>query len=139
MEAHLAPKPLVQVNKIAYSCEICSGPHDTQYCMENLDQAFVDYASSCTDEAGDARLSKFEANFKQQQSEMTNKTDTLLKAINGRMMGALPSCWELKVFILSTAKPRVSTAQDTTASTNQLVLLEQVSNVSTNLRLLDED
>ncbi|GJV71970.1 hypothetical protein Tco_1491965 [Tanacetum coccineum] len=33
-------------------------------------------------------------------------------------------CWELKVFILSTAKPRVSTAQVTTASTNQLVLLE---------------
>ncbi|GKF00117.1 hypothetical protein Tco_0023467 [Tanacetum coccineum] len=33
-------------------------------------------------------------------------------------------CWELKVFILSTAKPRVSTAQVTTASINQLVLLE---------------
>ncbi|GKA37578.1 retrovirus-related pol polyprotein from transposon TNT 1-94 [Tanacetum coccineum] len=33
-------------------------------------------------------------------------------------------CWELKVFILSTAKPRVSTAQVTTANTNQLVLLE---------------
>ncbi|GJV69251.1 hypothetical protein Tco_1484760 [Tanacetum coccineum] len=51
MEAHLAPKASVQVNKIASSCEICSGPHDTQYCMENLEQAFVDYASSCTDEA----------------------------------------------------------------------------------------
>ncbi|GJW19662.1 hypothetical protein Tco_0027098 [Tanacetum coccineum] len=35
MEAHLAPKSSVQVNKIASSCEICSGPHDTQYCMEN--------------------------------------------------------------------------------------------------------
>ncbi|GKC05368.1 hypothetical protein Tco_0996978 [Tanacetum coccineum] len=34
------------------------------------------------------------------------------------------SCWELKVFILSTAKPRVSTAQVITANTNQLVLLE---------------
>ncbi|GKF37876.1 putative reverse transcriptase domain-containing protein, partial [Tanacetum coccineum] len=33
-------------------------------------------------------------------------------------------CWELKVFILSTAKLRVSTTQVTTASTNQLVLLE---------------
>ncbi|GJZ20812.1 MAK10-like protein [Tanacetum coccineum] len=29
MESHLAPKPSVQVNKIASSCEICSGPHDT--------------------------------------------------------------------------------------------------------------
>ncbi|GKA97438.1 hypothetical protein Tco_0825332 [Tanacetum coccineum] len=39
----------------------------------------------------DARLSKFEADFKQQQSEMTNKIDTLLKAINDRMTGAFPS------------------------------------------------
>ncbi|GJZ36441.1 hypothetical protein Tco_0582632 [Tanacetum coccineum] len=52
MEARLAPKSSVQVNKIASLCEICSGPHDTQYCMENLKQAFVDYASSRTDEAG---------------------------------------------------------------------------------------
>ncbi|GJV48588.1 MAK10-like protein [Tanacetum coccineum] len=29
MEAHLAPKSSVQVNKITSSCEICSGPHDT--------------------------------------------------------------------------------------------------------------
>ncbi|GJW04917.1 hypothetical protein Tco_1563773 [Tanacetum coccineum] len=93
MEAHLAPKSSVQVNKIASSCEICSGPHDTQYCMENPEQAFVDYASSCTDEAGgkwymasqDARLSKFKADFKQQQGEMTNKIDTVLKAINDRI------------------------------------------------------
>ncbi|GJT80101.1 hypothetical protein Tco_1054443 [Tanacetum coccineum] len=39
----------------------------------------------------DARLSKFEADFKQQQGEMTNKIDTFLKAINDRIMGALPS------------------------------------------------
>ncbi|GKC21150.1 hypothetical protein Tco_1023300 [Tanacetum coccineum] len=87
MEAHLAPMQPTQVNKITSSCEICSGPHDTQYCMENPEQAFVENASSRTDEAKglvsnfmasqDARLSKFEANFKQQQSEMTNKIDTL--------------------------------------------------------------
>ncbi|GKC88211.1 hypothetical protein Tco_1148860 [Tanacetum coccineum] len=35
MVAHLAPKQTVQVNKITYSCEICSGPHDTQCCMGN--------------------------------------------------------------------------------------------------------
>ncbi|GKE70900.1 MAK10-like protein [Tanacetum coccineum] len=52
MEAHLAPKSHVQVNKIASSCEICSGPHDTQFCMENPEQAFVEYVSSRTDEAG---------------------------------------------------------------------------------------
>ncbi|GJW23199.1 hypothetical protein Tco_0033821 [Tanacetum coccineum] len=46
MEAHLAPKSSVQVNKIASSCDICSGPHDTQYCIENPEQAFVDYTSS---------------------------------------------------------------------------------------------
>ncbi|GJX14474.1 MAK10-like protein, partial [Tanacetum coccineum] len=39
----------------------------------------------------DARLSKFEANFKQQQNEMTNKIDTVLRAITDRIAGALPS------------------------------------------------
>nr|GEV08807.1 reverse transcriptase domain-containing protein [Tanacetum cinerariifolium] len=39
----------------------------------------------------DARLSKFKADFKQQQSEMTNKIDTVLKAITDRIMGTLPS------------------------------------------------
>ncbi|GKB10649.1 MAK10-like protein, partial [Tanacetum coccineum] len=63
MEAHFAPKLSVQVNKIASSCEICHGPHDTHYCMENSDQAFVDYA----------------------------RVLLKRKAINDRMMGALPS------------------------------------------------
>nr|GEV83941.1 hypothetical protein [Tanacetum cinerariifolium] len=86
---------------ITTSSEICSGPHDTQYCMEDLEQAIVEYASSRTDEAGglvsnfmeskDAILYKFEADFKQQQSEMTNKIDTVLKAITDRIDGALPS------------------------------------------------
>ncbi|GJR48212.1 MAK10-like protein [Tanacetum coccineum] len=91
MEAHLAPTQPNQVNKITTSCEICSGPHDTQYCMEDLEQAFVEYASSRTNKAGDARLSKFEADFKQQQSEMTNKIETVLKAITDRIARALPS------------------------------------------------
>ncbi|GKF00396.1 hypothetical protein Tco_0023746, partial [Tanacetum coccineum] len=39
----------------------------------------------------DARLSKFEADFKKQQSEMTNKIDTVLKAITDRIAGTLPS------------------------------------------------
>nr|GEX44742.1 retrotransposon Orf1 [Tanacetum cinerariifolium] len=128
MEAHLAPKPLFQVNKITSSCEICSGPHDTYYCMENPEQAFVDYASSRTDEArgkwytfkpeqnnlGDTynpswkthpnlRLSKFEANFKQQQGEMTNKIDTVLKSINDRITGGPPSDTVKKTKLNSTS------------------------------------
>ncbi|GJW11677.1 hypothetical protein Tco_1577504 [Tanacetum coccineum] len=39
----------------------------------------------------DARLSKFEADFKQQQREMTNKIDIVLKAITDQITGALPS------------------------------------------------
>ncbi|GKA39261.1 hypothetical protein Tco_0731812 [Tanacetum coccineum] len=45
MEAHLAPMQPTQVNKITTSCKICSGPYDTQYCMEDPEQAFVEYAS----------------------------------------------------------------------------------------------
>ncbi|GJZ02564.1 hypothetical protein Tco_0520525 [Tanacetum coccineum] len=52
MVAHLAPTLPTQVNKITTSCEICSGPYDTQYCMKDPEQAFVEYASSRTDEAG---------------------------------------------------------------------------------------
>ncbi|GJZ77713.1 hypothetical protein Tco_0642385 [Tanacetum coccineum] len=52
MEAHLASTQPNQVNKITTSCEICSGPHDTQYCMGDPEHAFVKYASSRTDEAG---------------------------------------------------------------------------------------
>ncbi|GKB81103.1 MAK10-like protein [Tanacetum coccineum] len=116
MEAHLSPTQPTQVNIITTSCETCSGPHDTQYCMENHEQAFVDYASSRTDEVGgkwytfkpekndlcdtynpswkshpNLRLSKFEADFKQQQSEITNKIDTVLEAITDRIAGTLPS------------------------------------------------
>ncbi|GJW33671.1 hypothetical protein Tco_0053703 [Tanacetum coccineum] len=74
---------------------------ENQYCMENPEQAFVEYASSRTDEAGglvskfmasqDARLSKFEVDFKRQRGEMTNKIDTVLKAITDQIAGTLPS------------------------------------------------
>ncbi|GJS72761.1 zinc finger, CCHC-type containing protein [Tanacetum coccineum] len=77
-------------------------PHDTQYCMEDPEQAFVEYASSRTDEAGeglvsefmasqDVRLSKFEADFKRQQSELINKIDIVLKAISDQIVCTLPS------------------------------------------------
>ncbi|GKB10277.1 MAK10-like protein [Tanacetum coccineum] len=65
---------------------IYSGPHDTQYCMEDPEQSFVEYASSRTDEAGEglvsdfmasqnARLSKFEADFKQKEKENKKEYD----------------------------------------------------------------
>ncbi|GKD92091.1 MAK10-like protein [Tanacetum coccineum] len=102
MEPHLAPTQPTQVNKITTSYEICSGLHNTQICMENPEQAFVEYASSRTDEAveglvsefmasQDARLSRFEADFKQQKNKMTNKIDTVLKSITNQIVGTLPS------------------------------------------------
>ncbi|GJT05215.1 hypothetical protein Tco_0839677 [Tanacetum coccineum] len=91
---------------------IC-GPHDTQYCMEDPEQAFVEYASTRTDEAGNKGYTfkpeennlgdtynpswkshpnlRFEVDFKQYQSEVTNKLDTFLKAFNDQMMGLLLS------------------------------------------------
>ncbi|GJY88180.1 hypothetical protein Tco_0502808 [Tanacetum coccineum] len=42
-------------------------------------------------ESQDVRLTKFEADFKKQQSEMTNKINTVLKDITDRIAGALPS------------------------------------------------
>ncbi|GJV28320.1 hypothetical protein Tco_1384768 [Tanacetum coccineum] len=50
-EAHFARTQPTQVYKITTLCDICSGPHDAQYCMEDPEQAFVEYASSCTNEA----------------------------------------------------------------------------------------
>ncbi|GKE58925.1 hypothetical protein Tco_1498110 [Tanacetum coccineum] len=67
MKAHLDPTQPTQVNKITTLCEICSGPYDTQYCMEDPEQAFVEYASPRIDEA------------------------EVLKAITDRIPGALPS------------------------------------------------
>ncbi|GJY01659.1 hypothetical protein Tco_0359811 [Tanacetum coccineum] len=53
MEAHIALMQPIQVYKITSSCEIYGGPHDTQCCMEDPEQAFIDYASSCNNEVGD--------------------------------------------------------------------------------------
>nr|GEW68159.1 hypothetical protein [Tanacetum cinerariifolium] len=56
MKAHLALTQPTHVNKVTSSCEICSGPRDTQYCMENPKQTFVDYASLRTNEAGSRQI-----------------------------------------------------------------------------------
>nr|GEW93380.1 MAK10-like protein [Tanacetum cinerariifolium] len=52
LEAYLALMQPNQVNKVTTSCKIYSGPHDTQYCMKNPKQAFDEYSSSRTNEAG---------------------------------------------------------------------------------------
>ncbi|GKA57401.1 hypothetical protein Tco_0756589 [Tanacetum coccineum] len=39
-------------NVVPLRSDTIRGPHDTQYCMENPEQAFVNYASSHTDEVG---------------------------------------------------------------------------------------
>ncbi|GKD55180.1 MAK10-like protein [Tanacetum coccineum] len=56
MEAHLAPTQPTQVNKVTTSCEICGGPHDTQYCMKDPKQAFEEYASSRNHDMGNRKL-----------------------------------------------------------------------------------
>ncbi|GJX49811.1 MAK10-like protein [Tanacetum coccineum] len=71
--AHLAPKSPVQVNKINSLCKIWNGPHDTQYCMENPEQAFVDYASSRTDRAGVCGEFKARKKWVRVQGEMPEK------------------------------------------------------------------
>ncbi|GKE52600.1 hypothetical protein Tco_1487756, partial [Tanacetum coccineum] len=105
MEAHLALTQPTQVNKITTSCEICSGPYDTQHCMEDHEQAFVEYASSRTDEVRGKWYT-----FKPEQNNLgdtynpswishpslSNKRDDqqnhiVLKAITDRIAGALPS------------------------------------------------
>ncbi|GJY46729.1 hypothetical protein Tco_0435792 [Tanacetum coccineum] len=93
MEAHLALTQPTQLNKVTTPCEICNGPHDTQYCMEDPEQEnLYEYGSSAfTDDLGEATLSKFEAVFKRQQGEMANKIDTVLKVITNQITGTLPS------------------------------------------------
>ncbi|GKC44481.1 hypothetical protein Tco_1062203, partial [Tanacetum coccineum] len=85
MEAHLAPTQPTQVNKITTSCEICSGPHDTQYCMEDPEQAFVEYASSQTNKTGKERLSSLRTQLGQQQDDMISKINLLWKAVSEKL------------------------------------------------------
>nr|GEW42208.1 reverse transcriptase domain-containing protein [Tanacetum cinerariifolium] len=73
-KAHLAPKSSVQVNMIDSSCEICSGPHDTQYCMKNPEQDFVDYASS-HDRACGEKEEVDEVNEESEESEEEEKEE----------------------------------------------------------------
>ncbi|GJT89739.1 hypothetical protein Tco_1078584 [Tanacetum coccineum] len=76
MEAHLALKQPTQLNKITTSCEICSGPHDTQYCMKDPKKSFVEYASSRTNKArGKCSINTITIHPKQQSDSRDDKTE----------------------------------------------------------------
>ncbi|GJV56988.1 hypothetical protein Tco_1457993 [Tanacetum coccineum] len=77
MEAHLAPKSSVQMNKIDSSREIYSGPHDTQYCMENPKQTFVEYASLRNKEVGGKQFTTYQGprNFNEATNAWKDKTN----------------------------------------------------------------
>ncbi|GJV44954.1 MAK10-like protein [Tanacetum coccineum] len=79
MEAHIAPMQPTQVNKITSLCELCSGPYDTQYYMENPKLAFVEYASSCIDEA---RGTTFEARVREYMAAHTERMERFENAIS---------------------------------------------------------
>ncbi|GKC64271.1 hypothetical protein Tco_1096869 [Tanacetum coccineum] len=97
MEAHLASMQSTQVNKITSSCEICSGPHDTQYCMENPEQAFVDMhprepkrrelekALIDFDSHQEKRLSSLRTQLGQQQDDMISKINLLWKVVSEKL------------------------------------------------------
>ncbi|GJY16871.1 hypothetical protein Tco_0387293, partial [Tanacetum coccineum] len=84
MEAHIALMQPTQVNMITSSCELCSGSHDTQYCMENPEQAFVKYASSRTDGTGKKTIQP-ENQLRQQQDDMISKINLLWKTVSEKL------------------------------------------------------
>ncbi|GJS34358.1 hypothetical protein Tco_0532740 [Tanacetum coccineum] len=95
MEAHLAPTQPTQVNNVTTSYEICSVPHDTQYCMEDPEQAFVEYASSHNNDALDdfdchqeKRLSHLRTQLEQQQDNMIGKINLLWITVSEKLNDA---------------------------------------------------
>ncbi|GKD65146.1 MAK10-like protein, partial [Tanacetum coccineum] len=57
------------------------GPHDTQNCMENPEQAFVEYASSSTDEAGE-KVCKLNS-FIESSGLVPQSSDTIIVCMKG--------------------------------------------------------
>nr|GEX66449.1 MAK10-like protein [Tanacetum cinerariifolium] len=54
MEAYLAQP--VRVNEVSSPCKRCNGPHDTQFCMKDHEQASIYYTSSRVKEEGEKGL-----------------------------------------------------------------------------------
>ncbi|GJY78373.1 hypothetical protein Tco_0484174 [Tanacetum coccineum] len=97
MEAHLAPTQPTQVNKVTTSCEIYSGPDDTQYCMEDPKQAFLnthprvpmkwefEKALLDFDSHQERRLSHLRTQLGQQQDDRIGKINLLWKTISEKL------------------------------------------------------
>ncbi|GKC58409.1 hypothetical protein Tco_1086007 [Tanacetum coccineum] len=105
METHLALTQPTQVNKVTTSCEIYNGPHDTQYCMEDPEQAFIEYLSSRNHDIGnrkfttnqgpndfdfhqEKRLSSLRTQLGQQQDDMIRKINLLWKTVSEKLIDA---------------------------------------------------
>ncbi|GKB31659.1 hypothetical protein Tco_0871060 [Tanacetum coccineum] len=87
MEARIALMQPTQVNKITSSCEICSGPHDTQYCMENPEQAFVQKSFTFHERTGtnpqpQALGTTFEARVREYMAAHTERMERFENAIS---------------------------------------------------------
>ncbi|GJY19360.1 hypothetical protein Tco_0390851 [Tanacetum coccineum] len=103
MEAHLALTQPTQVNKSLLHVRSVVVPMILSIAWKTLNKPLLNThprISMKREVSGlvsnfmasqDARLSKFKADFKQQQIEMTNKIDIVLKAITDRIAGTLPS------------------------------------------------
>nr|GEW10452.1 MAK10-like protein [Tanacetum cinerariifolium] len=84
-------KTILRTHLIVFNPTVCSyTTHSTTLKIFNNQSNLKGLLSSFM-ASENARLSKIEVDFKQQQGEMTNKIDTFLKAINDRITGALPS------------------------------------------------
>ncbi|GJT30325.1 hypothetical protein Tco_0910600 [Tanacetum coccineum] len=106
------------------SCQICSGPHDIQYCMENPEQAFVDYASSRDNEVGGRQFATNLGlrNFKEATNAWKNKprfyweqTQSFISPQKGSFF-TYSSCDQVKL----ERTLRDSMAHVNAASTNQI-------------------
>nr|GEX20241.1 DNA-directed DNA polymerase [Tanacetum cinerariifolium] len=129
MEAHLASKQPVQVNKISYSCEIYSGPHDTQCCMENPEQAFVDYAFSRTNEAGDPQCLSHPPNS-------INAVKTYSKETNHYQKDQLQKAMEIKT--RQTKEPEQTLEDEFKDLHLNLPILEVLAHASMHNTILDK-
>ncbi|GJV31589.1 hypothetical protein Tco_1391989 [Tanacetum coccineum] len=78
-----------QVNKIASSSEICSGPRTPIINEKSRVQLLLICIYAYLTKRN-AKTSRFEADFKQYHSEVTNKLDAFLKAIQYQMTMSTP-------------------------------------------------
>ncbi|GJV64937.1 zinc finger, CCHC-type containing protein, partial [Tanacetum coccineum] len=85
MEAYLALTQPTQVNKFTTSCEIYSGPQDTQYCIKDPEQVFVEYASLCTDKVGEGGYHILSTPTRQQHDDVIGKINLLWKTISEKL------------------------------------------------------